>query len=425
MTGESRLRRVPDMLAGGVVSGVRRGYAHRLGLSLVALATTLVVGVGYLVFGVFELNLSAEKIRVQVHFHESGGILPGRDVALRGVPIGSVTSVGLTDDGVVVSAEIDSRTRIPVGGEVRVAGLSLAGEQYLDFRPSTDEGPYLEDGAEISSEDTTTPVPLSVLMHDMDGMLAQIDPGALQTIVEELGVGPEGPQKLSDIVDGGTFLISTLDEVLPQTVTLLRTGKIVLRTLADAAPGLQATSREMSQMLGGIESMDGGFRSFVDTAPGTMQSIDAIIAENSPTMVQLLGNLTTVAQMAYVRVPALEEFFFPSTRGGSTLDALMTTFRDDGIWALVNIYPRYACDYDLPRESPTIPSFPEPFLYTYCDNPDPSTLVRGARNAPRPPGEEGAAGLPPGADPLRRADPTPTGPHTIPLDYGGPELPWN
>lgn len=425
MTGGSRLRRAPDVLAGGVVSGVRHGYAHRLGLSLVALATTLVVGVGYLVFGVFELNLSAEKITVQVYFHESGGILPGRDVALRGVPIGSVTSVGLTDDGVVVSAEIDSRTRIPVGGEVRVAGLSLAGEQYLDFRPSTDEGPYLEDGAEISSEDTTTPVPLSALMHDMDGMLAQIDPGAVQTIVEELGVGPEGPQKLSDIVDGGTFLISTLDEVLPQTVTLLRTGKIVLRTLADAAPGLQATSNEMSQMLGGIESMDGGFRSFVDTAPGTMQSIDALIAENSPTMVQLLGNLTTVAQMAYVRVPALNEFFFPSTRGGSTLDALMTTFRDDGIWALVNIFPRYACDYDLPRESPTIPSFPEPYLYTYCDNPDPSTLVRGARNAPRPPGEEGAAGLPPGADPLRRSDPTPTGPHTIPLEYGGPQLPWN
>jgi hypothetical protein len=155
----------------------------------------------------------------------------------------------------------------------------------------------------------------------------------------------------------------------------------------------------------------------------TMRSLDALIAENSPTMVQLLGNLTTVAQMAHVRVPALEEFFFPTERDGSTLDGLMTTFRDDGIWALVNIYPRYSCDYELPQRPPTIADFPEPFLYTYCDNPDPSTLVRGARNAPRPAGEEGAAAAPPGADPLRTSDPTPVGPHTVPLDYGGPALP--
>ncbi|MGC5163708.1 MlaD family protein [Rhodococcus sp. DT1] len=424
MTHRPGVRRVPDVVAGGVVSGVRIGNAHRLGLSLAALVMTGILGVGYLVFGVFDLGLSGGTIRVRVHFDDSGGILPGRDVALRGVPVGRVTSVDLTDDGVVVLAEIDSRTRIPIGGEVRVAGLSLAGEQYLDFRPATDEGPYLEDGADISSDDTTTPVPLSALMHDMDGMLAQIDPASLQTIVDELGVGPEGPRKLSDIVDGGTFLISALDGVLPQTGTLLRTGKVVLGTLADAAPGLQAVSAEMSHTLGGIESMDEGFRSFLQTAPDTMAAADAIIAENSPTMVQLLGNLTTVAQMAYVRVPALEEFFFPSEREGSTLEALMTAFRDDGVWALVNIYPRYSCDYDLPRESPTIPSFPEPFLYTYCNNPDPSTLVRGARNAPRPVGEEGAAGLPPGADPLRRADPTPIGPGTVPLEYGGPTMPW-
>lgn len=415
--------RLTEWSAGAVVAGVRRGYAHRLGLSLVALAVTLVVGLGYLVFGVFGLSPAAETMRVRVHFEDSGGLLPGRDVALRGVPVGKVESVGLTDDGVVAVAEIDSRVRIPAGGEIRVAGLSLAGEQYLDLRPESDEGPYLEDGDEIASGDTTTPVPLSTLMHDLDGMLAQIDPESLSTIVEELGVGPEGPRKLTEIVEGGTFLISTLDEVLPQTVSLLNSSKVVLRTLADAASGLYATSGELAALLGGVESMDQGFRTFVERSPATMQVLDSFIAENSPTMVQLLGNLTTVAQMAHVRVPAMSEFFFPTERDGSTLEALMTAFRDDGVWALVNIYPRYSCNYELPQRPPTIADHPEPFLYTYCTDPDPSTLVRGARNAPRPPGEEGAAHMPPGADPLRTSDPTPIGPHTVPLDYGGPDVP--
>jgi virulence factor Mce-like protein len=331
-----------------------------------------------------------------------------------------VTSVDLTDDGVVAVASIDSQTKIPQGSEVRVAGLSLAGEQYLDFRPATDDGPYLTDGAVISTRDTSTPVPLSDLMNNLDGMLAQIDPAEVQVIVEELGVGPEAPEKLSDIIDGGTFLISTLDSVLPQTVSVLNTSKVVLNTLAEGSPGLQTTSADLSGLLQSAEEMDAGFRTFVDTAPATLGAIDSIIADNSPTMVQLLGNLATVSQMAYLRVPALQEFFFPTERDGSTLEAIGTAFHDGGIWAYVNLYPRYTCDYDLPRRPPSVPDFPEPYLYTYCNNPDPSVLIRGARNAPRPPGEEGEAVLPPGADPVRTADPTPIGPQSVPLDYGGP-----
>ncbi len=292
---------VTDRMAAPVVGAVRTGYRHRLGLSLTALATTLVLGIAYLVFGVFELNPADRKIQVQVHFDQSGGILPDRDVTLRGVPVGRVTAVDLTDDGVVAVASIDSQTKIPQGAEVRVAGLSLAGEQYLDFRPSTDDGPYLTDGAVISTADTSTPVPLSDLMHNLDGMLAQIDPAEVQVIVEELGVSPEAPEKLSDIIDGGTFLISTLDSVLLQTVSVLNTSKVVLNTLAEGSPGMQTTSANLSTLLQGVESMDAGFRTFVDTAPATLGAIDSIIADNSPTMVQLLGNLATVSQMAYVR----------------------------------------------------------------------------------------------------------------------------
>ncbi|MFZ2530129.1 MAG: MlaD family protein [Rhodococcus sp. (in: high G+C Gram-positive bacteria)] len=422
MTERGRQRSVVETPARALVSGARYASAHRLVLSVIALALTLVLGVAYLVFGVFHLNPADRKIHIRVNLAESGGLLPDRNVTLRGVPVGRVTEVTLTDGGVVAVAAIDSSTQIPVGGEVRVAGLSLAGEQYLDFRPDSDSGPFLTDGAEIAIDDTSTPVPLSALMGNLDGMLAQIDPDTVRTIVDELGMSDQGPGKLTDIVDGGTFLISTLDSVLPQTVGVLNTSKIVLGTLSDSAAGLASTSRNLSTVLAGVESKDAGFRQLIDGAPATMQSVDTLFADNSPTMVQLLGNLATTAQMAYLRVPALHEFFFPATRGGSTLDALGTAFHDGGVWAFVNIYPRYSCDYDLPRQSPALPNFPEPFLHTYCANPDPSTLVRGARNAPRPPGEDVGYAPPAGADPLAQSDPTPIGPLSLPLEPGGPDL---
>jgi len=79
-------------------------------------------------------------------------------------------------------------------------------------------------------------------------------------------------------------------------------------------------------------------------------------------------------------------------------------------------------DYNLPRFPPSQADFPEPYRYTYCANPDPSVLVRGARNAPRPPGDD-TAGPPQGYDPVATTDPTPLGPNTIRTPYAGPVLP--
>jgi hypothetical protein len=178
----------------------------------------------------------------------------------------------------------------------------------------------------------------------------------------------------------------------------------------------------MSSILGGVQRMDAGYRTLLDRGPAAMGGIDKLIDDNSPTMVQLLGNLATISQLAYLRVPALEEFFFPEYRAGSALDAAASTFRDGGVWGAVSLYQRYSCDHNVPHTPPALADHPEPYLYTYCSNPDPKYLVRGARNAPRPPDDD-TAGPPPGADPLRRADPTPRGPLSIPLPYGGPDLP--
>lgn len=396
--------------------------ARRLGLSACGLALMLVIGVTYLIFGTLRFDPTSTDNLVRIHLAETGGLLPGQDVTLRGVPVGRVDSIDLSTDGVVAVAAINPDARIPKSSQVRVSALSPAGEQYLDFRADTNSGPYLDNGDEIDSSRTRTPVTLATLLSDMDGTLRQIDPAKLSAVLGELRMGPQGPQKLAAVLDGGAFLVSTLDSVLPQTVSLLRNSKVVLSTVREVSPGLGATSNNLSSIFGGVERMDGGYRTLLDRGPAAMNSIDKLIADNSPTMVQLLGNLTTVSQLTYLRVPALKEFFFPQYRDGSALDAIGSTFRDGGVWGAVSLYQRYSCDYNVPHAPPTVADHPEPYLYTYCSNPDPKYGVRGAASAPRPPGDD-TAGPPPGVDPLRRADPTPQGPLTIPLPYAGPNLP--
>ncbi len=238
---------------------------------------------------------------------------------------------------------VKSTVPIPVSSEVRVSGLSPAGEQYIDFAADSDAGPYLSDGAVIAQGKATVPVSLAELLADADGALAQVDTSKLELIKKELSLSDQGPQKLADIIDGGTFLLSTLDSVLPETTSVLRTSRVVLTMAADKSDGISVASDNLSSTFDGITKMRDGYRRLTDEAPGTLTAIDNLFTDNSDTMVQLLGSLTTTSQLLYLRVPALNALF-PNYRT-SALDAIGSVMHDNGLWATGDIYPRYACEY--------------------------------------------------------------------------------
>ena len=409
-----------DAISRRLVRVVKACHRRRTWLSGIALTLTFVITSAYLMIGALRVNPLGSTYRVMIQLPDSGGLLDNLDVAVRGVRVGRIETLTITPTGVEALASIGTDVKIPASTPVHVSGLSAAGEQYIDFQPTSDSGPYLRDGSVIGLHQATTPIPLDRLLADADGVLAQTDPEKLELIKRELSLSNQGPQKLTDIVDGGVFLLSTLDSVLPQTVSALKTSRIVLTTLTDVNPGLAGTSQNISHVLAGVNEMDGGYRKLVARTPQMLSSVDHLFDDNSDTMVSLLANLVSTSQLLYVRVPALNALF-PNYRG-STLDALTSTLHDHGLWATADPYPRYTCDYGTPRRPPSSADYPEPFLYTYCRDDDPEVLIRGAKNAPRPGGDD-TAGPPPGVDLGRSTDPTPKGRYIIPTPYGGPTLP--
>ncbi|WP_046320797.1 MlaD family protein [Mycobacterium sp. UM_Kg1] len=408
-----------DALSRRLVALVRAGYRRKNLLSGIALAMTLAVATSYLLVGALRVNPARSTYQVTIALPDSGGLLANQDVSVRGVPVGRIESLRVTSGGVDAVVNIDSKVKIPADSPVRVSGLSAAGEQYIDFEPPSSSGPYLTRGSVVSRDRATTPIPISQLLADADGMLAQTDTRKMELIKKELSLSDEGPSKLTDIVDGGSFLLSTLDSVLPETVSLLKSSRVVLTMLSDVNNGMATTAANLDKVFRGITPMIGGYNRLLDQGPGMLSAVDSVFDDNSDAMVGLLGNLATVSQLLYVRVPALNALF-PNYRG-STLEALSSVIREDGMWATVDAYPRYTCDYGVPRRPPSAADFPEPFLYGYCRDTDQSVLVRGAHNAPRPPGDD-TAGPPPGADLAATTDPTPKGRYTIPPPYGGPPL---
>ncbi|MGV0636243.1 MlaD family protein [Mycolicibacillus trivialis] len=400
---------------------VKFGYRRRVELSVIGLALTTVIAATYITLFGIGVNPAQKTISVRVLLEQSGGLLANQDVTLRGIPIGRVSTVRLTDTGAVAVVSVPADVPIPRDTTVRVSGLSVAGEQYLDFRPDHDHGPYLTDGAVISSEQASVPVTLPQIIDDSRGALAQIDADKLTAVFGELRVGPDGPKKLSALLDGTVLLTSTLDGVLPETISMLRDTRTSFTLLGDVSPGLGETGRDLQNILGGINKMDGGFRELVDLGGSELEQIDGFIADNREDVYQLLGNLTTLSQLLYLRTPALQNLWRPDH--DSLVDRISTTVHDGGIWVIGDLYPKQRCDYNLPRRPPAAADFPAPYRYTYCADDDPSLLIRGARNAPRPPGDD-TAGPPADHDPLETLAPPPVyPPYTLDTPYGGPEMP--
>ena len=333
-----------------VVDLVRAVAKRRILVSCIGLALVLLVASAYVAIGGLGINPARTMIAVRVLLPESGGLLANQDVTLRGIPVGRIKSVNLTDKGVEAVAAINSGVRIPRDSPVRVSGLSAAGEQYLDFRPQSGGGPFLTDGSLIDEHQTTIPVSLPRIIDDSRGALAQVDPTKLAALFGELRVSHEGPQKLAAIFDGAIFLSSTLDGVLPQTVSLLRNTRVVFTTLDDVTPGLHRTSVDLQNILGGVNKMEGGFRALVDRGSGQLADVDNLIADNRENMVQLLGNLTTFSQLLYYRIPALQNMWRPDHE--SLIDHLSTIFHDGGLWGVGEFYPRVPLRLQPP--APTI-----------------------------------------------------------------------
>ena len=180
-------------IADRIVAVVRAGHRRRAWLSAGALIMTLVVAVGYLSLGALQVNPLASTYRVTIELPESAGLLPNQDVTLRGVRIGRVDRLDITPAGVNAVVNVNSSVPIPESSDVRVSGLSPAGEQYIDFVAQSNDGPYLRDGAVITQGRATVPVSLAQLLANADSMLAQVDTAKIELIKRELSLSKDGP----------------------------------------------------------------------------------------------------------------------------------------------------------------------------------------------------------------------------------------
>jgi phospholipid/cholesterol/gamma-HCH transport system substrate-binding protein len=291
-----------------------RGVRIRIGAFLVLSA----VGIVYIAGSYLGLvdRVLGRGITVHATLPTSGGLFEGSEVTYRGVKVGRISKMQATEDGVSLSLALKDGTKLPVDAPMYVHNLSAVGEQYLDFEPADDSGPYAESGDVLHGSMESLPVDEADLLVELDKFVRSVDKENLQVVVRELGTMFHGTgAPLQRLLDQGSQFVRTASAHTDATIRLLDEGKIVLSTQQQQGDNIRALARDLHSLTDALAASDDDLAQVLDGTPATARELDGLLKDLSPTLPVLLGSAVSVNQVVVSHLDGVEQLLvtYPTT----------------------------------------------------------------------------------------------------------------
>jgi phospholipid/cholesterol/gamma-HCH transport system substrate-binding protein len=288
---------------------------------LVAFALLSAIGITYVAASYlgFVDKVLGRGFTVHATLPTSGGLYEGSEVTYRGVKIGEVTKMNATEDGVRLDLALEEGTELPVDSPMYVHNLSAVGEQYLDFEPPDDKGPYAEDGTTLEGSAESLPVDEADLLVELDSFVNSVDKKSLQTLIRELGdMFEDTGRPLQALLDGGGEFIDEAAAHSEETIALLESGLTVLRTQQDQGENIRSFSRDLRLLTDSLAGSDADLRGVLEGTPGTAREVQALMEGLEPSLPILLANSIGTSQVVVSHLAGLEHLLvlFPRTIAG-------------------------------------------------------------------------------------------------------------
>jgi len=290
-------------------------------IQLAVFVVISVLGILYVGLNYVGVHVTSSPYTVKLMLADTGGIFTNADVTERGVDVGRVGSMRLTEQREVeVNLQIKPGVHIPSNVHATVANLSAVGEQYVDLEPQTADGPFLHNGSVIPATATTVPLDDATILVDLDKLVNSVDKQHLTTVIDELGKGFDdvGPA-LQALIDNGNKLTQAAIDSLPQQLKLIDDSRTVLNTQRDVASELKSWAASFASFSDQLRVSDPDLRGILDNGVTASQQLEGLLADNASALPTLLGNLITFQQIQQVRLPyvkAILQLLPPQIAGG-------------------------------------------------------------------------------------------------------------
>lgn len=361
---------------------------------LIIFTIASLVGVSVMLFAYMQVPtlLGVGRLAVTVELPASGGLYRFSNVTYRGVQVGKVTEVRLTDSGAEAVLSLETSPKIPADLRAEVRSVSAVGEQYVDLRPRTDSGPYLVDGSRIVRSDTTIPQDVGPMLDQLSAMVDSLPKDRIPDLLDETfkafnGAGPD----FGSLLDSAAKVTEEVNTVSDETRSLIDDSGPLLESQAETADAIRTWARSLNGITAQVVQNDPEVRTLLQQGPGFAQEVSALLEQVKPTLPILLANLTTVGQTLLTYNPGIEQLLvlFPgiiAAQQSFGLPQNSPTGLPMGDFALTISDPNPCTVGFLPAsqwrspEDETVIDTPDGL---YCKLPQDSPLnVRGARNYP-------------------------------------------
>ena len=396
--------------------------SKKVKIQLMVFVLLTLVGVSYVGARYARLDrlVIDDTYTVVAHFAEPGGIFEGAEVSYRGVTVGQVGDMEVTQAGVDVILEIDDDTHpIPADSDAMVANRSAVGEQYVDLLPQSDGPPYLRDDSEIALGRTETPISTTKLLVDLDRLVNSVNKDSLRTVVSEMGKGFKGTgENLGQIIDTSNSFIRTANANFRMTSRLIDRSNTVLNTQLDSASAIRSFARDLALFSDTMVRSDADLRRVIRSGSATANQLRTFLERNEVNLAALINNLITTGEITLARLDGIEQVLvlYPYVvEGGYTV---VSKDPDTGLYnahfGMVTTSEPHVCTegYDtkerMPQERRDLPMN----LDAVCKEPQATTNARGGQHAPRAGTAYRApvvAAYDPTTDQLRWTDRSPSG----------------
>lgn len=366
---------------------------RRTRLQLMVFVVITLLGISFVgaKYAKLDRYLIDRTYEVTVHFSNSGGAFAGSQVTYRGVSVGRVDRLVLTDEGVDLVLKIENDyDDIPADSKALIGNGSAVGEQYVELQPQSDDGPYLDEGGDIAMADTQLPIATETLLANIATTVSSVDQEALKTTVDEFAKAFAGSgEDLQRIIDSGNSFIETADANFDVTTDLIRDSNTVLKGQVASESAIRNFATELSGFSTVLAGADEDVRRLIETGSTSTIELRDFIETNRVELGSLFNNLVTTGEVVVRHLNGIKQVLsiYPYVvEGGFTV---VSKSKDTGLYDAhfgMIITDTVPCQKGYEGTDKRVPSDGENRPMNEdarCTEPATQSNPRGAQHAPR------------------------------------------
>ncbi|MGW5513877.1 MlaD family protein [Nocardia africana] len=297
--------------------------------SLSGIVAITVLGASYLTFGVVRADPFADYNRTTMVLTDSGGLGVGSPVLLTGLEVGRVTAVRHTAAGVEVGMRLAADKRVPVDSTVTIEHLSALGEPYVEFRPTSGNGPYLHDGQRLETSNVRMPLSIPDVARLVTTTMNQLDPAVVGSLVATASSALNGTDAaIPNLTRSGDLLAAAIMSRSPRIADLLNSFQAAAADIEWAGPATGTAAPAFVRFTHALNDLVAAVGRMVDARPAGSYTegngLAPFLAKLSDRLAQLGPELKSLG-------PALAPLAEATTASAPGIDisALITQALDD------------------------------------------------------------------------------------------------